>query len=165
MSNRKEILLIQWCSCHHKDGWFPPLNVALRGLTADQVTQSGEQSANSIIGIIRHLVFWNERYLQRFKEGSLPPVKISNAKTFEQGVFSEVDDNWDNMLQRLNCVFGQWEEAINNCDNAKLESRTHPDQDECWWTSLTHLAMHNAYHIGQIVHIRKEQGLWETWFE
>jgi len=38
-----------------------------------------------------------------------------------------------------------------------------PDHDESWWTSLAHLAIHNAYHIGQIVHIRKEHGLWEAW--
>lgn len=68
----------------------------------------------------------------------------------------------DDLVQRLDNLFAQWEEAIIKCDDAKLESQT-PDSNELWWSTLAHLAIHNAYHIGQIVHIRKEQGLWETW--
>ncbi len=165
MSNRKEILLTQLCSCHNQDGWFAPLSFAQRGLTADQAVQKPVQSANSILGIIRHLVFWNERYLQRFKEGAVPPLEISNAKTFERSDSCEVEGDWDNMRQKSENVFTQWEDAIISCDDAKLDTLTHPDQKVCWWTSLAHLSIHNAYHIGQIVHIRKELGLWESWEE
>lgn len=59
-------------------------------------------------------------------------------------------------------VVNNWEGAIIKCDDSKLDSQT-PDSDELWWSSLAHLAVHNAYHIGQIVYIRKEQGLWKTW--
>lgn len=126
--------------------------------------QNVGQSTNSIFGIIHHLVFCNERYLQRFKDSSLPPLKISNAETFVKDS-DDIVGSWDDLHQRLDNLFVQWEEAIIECYDAKLDSRTHPDRDESWCTSLAHMAIHNAHHIGQIVHIRKELGIWETWFE
>ena len=162
MSARKEFLLTQMRACHNQDGWFAPLNFALRGLTAVLAFQRGRQSANSILGITHHLVFYNELYLQRFKQGSVPKTVVSIAETFEFKDPSQFAEVWDDLRQKLDNLFNQWEEAIIKCDDAKLDSHT-PDSDELWWSSLAHLAIHNAYHIGQIVHIRKEQGLWKTW--
>ena len=163
MSTCKEFLLTQVRACHNQDGWFAPLNVALRGLNADLAVQRGRQSANSILGIVHHLVFYNELYLQRFKQGSVPKTVVSISETYEyNNSEGEVGEVLDNLRQRLDNLFAQWEEAIIKCDDAKLDSQT-PDSNELWWSSLAHLEIHNAYHIGQIFHIRKEQGLWETW--
>jgi len=162
MSTRKEFLLTQLHACHNQDGWFAPMNVALRGLTADLAVQRVRQSVNSILGIVHHLVFYNERYLQRFKQGSVPKIVKSISETFEYNDSGEITEVWDDLQKKLDNLFAQWEEAIIKCDDAKFDSQT-PDSDELWWSSLAHLAIHNAYHIGQIVYIRKEQGLWETW--
>lgn len=163
MSARKEVLLTQMRACRNQDGWFAPLNVALQGLTAEQAVKQVGQSANSILGIVNHLVFWNERYLQRFKQGIVLPLDISNAETFENKESDGTIDNWDDLKLRLVDLLTQWEEAIIKCDDAKLDNRSNPDNEELWWTSLAFLVIHNANHIGQIVHIRTELGLWETW--
>ena len=163
MSTCKEFLLTQLRACHNQDGWFAPLNFALRGLTADLAIQRDRQSVNSILGIVHHLVFYNELYLQRFKQGSVPKTVVSIAETFEYNNPGELVEVWDGLRQRLDDLFTQWEEAIVKCDDTQLDSQTPDKNDELWWSSLAHLAIHNAYHIGQIVHIRKEQGLWETW--
>lgn len=125
-----------------------------------KVLDSG--NAFNIIGIVHHLVFYNELYLQRFKQGRVPKIVASIAETFEYNHSGEIEVVWDDLRQRLDSLFDQWEEAIFKGDDAKFDSQT-PDSDELWWSSLAHLAIHNAYHIGQIVYIRKEQGLWETW--
>ncbi len=161
MSTSKEILLTQVRACHNQEGWFAPLNVALRGLTADLAIQRRRQSVNSILGIVHHLVFYNELYLLRFKQGSVPKIEKSIAETFEYSDSREIALVWDDLRKKLDNLFTQWEEAIIECDDAKLNSQS-PDRDELWWSSLAHLAIHNAYHIGQIVYIRKEQGFWET---
>ncbi|MDR3490764.1 MAG: DinB family protein [Gammaproteobacteria bacterium] len=162
MLTRKEFLLTQLRACHNQNGWFAPLNVALRELTTDLAVQRRRQSTNSILGIVHHLVFYNERYLQRFKQDSVPKIVKSIAETFEYNDSGEIAEVWDDLRNKLDNLFAQWEEAIIKCEDAKLDSQT-PDSDELWWSSLAHLAIHNAYHIGQIVYIRKEQGLWETW--
>ncbi|HWJ02838.1 MAG TPA: DinB family protein, partial [Verrucomicrobiae bacterium] len=92
------------------------MSVALRGLTADQAAQSVGQSTNSIFGIINHLVFWNERYLQRFKKGTLPPLETSNEATFKGEDSGQIAEDWDQLQQRLDNLFVQWEEAVITCD-------------------------------------------------
>ncbi|WP_088226005.1 DinB family protein [Desulfosporosinus sp. FKB] len=163
MSVRKEVLLAQMRACRNQDGWFAPLNIALQGLTAEQAAKQVGQTGNSIYGIVNHLVFWNERYLQRFKQEIVLPLNISNAETFGNIDSDGITMNWDDLKIKLDDLLAQWEEAIINCDDAKLDDRTNPDNEELWWTSLAYLVIHNANHIGQIVHIRKELGLWETW--
>jgi len=105
------------------------LNVALRGLTADLAVQRGRQSTNSILGIVHHLVFYNERYLQRFKQGNVPKIVKSIAETFEYNDSGKITEVWDDLRNELGNLFAQWEEAIIKCDDAKLDSQT-PDSDE-----------------------------------
>jgi hypothetical protein len=41
---------------------------------------------------------------------------------------------------------------VETADEAKLKS---------WYSTIAHIGAHNAYHIGQIVYVRKEQGSWD----
>jgi len=45
----------------------------------------------------------------------------------------------------------EWEAAVQAADEEKLKS---------WYTIIAHIGTHNAYHIGQIIFVRKEQGSW-----
>jgi len=42
---------------------------------------------------------------------------------------------------------------VEAADEAKLKS---------WYSTIAHIGAHNAYHIGQIIYVRKEQGCWES---
>jgi len=37
-------------------------------------------------------------------------------------------------------------------DDAKLQS---------WYNALSHISTHNAYHLGQMIFVRKPQGAWD----
>jgi hypothetical protein len=43
------------------------------------------------------------------------------------------------------------EKTAESADDAKLKE---------WSSDIAHIGTHNAYHIGQIVFVRKEQGSW-----
>jgi hypothetical protein len=45
----------------------------------------------------------------------------------------------------------EWEKAVEAADDKKLEE---------WASTVAHVGTHNAYHIAQIVFVRKEQGSW-----
>ncbi len=85
----------------NEDGWFAPLNHALRGITAEQAAWRETLSTNSILDIVHHLVFWNEWYLQRFKQPSVPPIEISNAETFKRGGNHGGEMTWEGLQQKL----------------------------------------------------------------
>ena len=44
-----------------------------------------------------------------------------------------------------------WEKAVEGADEKKLEK---------WASTIAHIGAHNAYHIGQMIYIRKLQGSW-----
>jgi len=49
-------------------------------------------------------------------------------------------------------VLTDWEKAVEGADEKKLA---------LWASEIAHIGAHNAYHIGQIIYVRKEQGSWD----
>ncbi|MCI1593427.1 MULTISPECIES: DinB family protein [Heyndrickxia] len=155
---RKEFLLEQMRACHNESGWFASLNDALNGLDdADAVNKDADKT-NSIKEIIQHLLFWNELYLKRFQGKIVNKEDIMNDQTF----IYKNDSDWKSILQQFNEILKQWEEEISNCHETKLDSSPPHDSNSTWWEVLLNIPIHHAYHIGQIVHIRKSQGNWDT---
>ena len=58
---------------------------------------------------------------------------------------------WDDTVKQLDEVMTEWEKAVEAADDAKLQSS---------YSTIAHIGTHNAYHIGQIIYVRKEQGSW-----
>jgi hypothetical protein len=50
-------------------------------------------------------------------------------------------------------VMTGWEQAVAAADDKKVAE---------WASTIAHVGVHNAYHIGQIVYIRKLQGSWDA---
>jgi uncharacterized damage-inducible protein DinB len=154
--NPKTILLRQMTANHNEPNWFVPVERALDGLTADQAKEKSGDS-NSIWEIVNHLIFWNERYLGRFK-GNPSTKKIeSNDDTFE----SENNQDWEAVKERLYAVLTDWVNAVNEADEEIFEKSAHEDRFDPWYSVLANVNIHNAYHIGQIVEIRKTNGNWD----
>jgi uncharacterized damage-inducible protein DinB len=49
-------------------------------------------------------------------------------------------------------VLADWEKAVESADDAKLAQNA---------SLIAHVGAHNAYHIGQILYVRKQQGVWD----
>jgi uncharacterized damage-inducible protein DinB len=153
----KEILLEQMDACYNQKNWFVPVTGALEGLT-EQQAKWHEGDNHSIWQIVNHLIFWNERWLERFK-GEVPPkMEGSNDSTFdgENGNYEQ----WDQAAGKLFNILDQWKNELTGADNTRLEGEAFKDFGDSWYSVLTQVTIHNAYHIGQIVYIRKQQGSW-----
>ncbi|WP_374932398.1 DinB family protein [Neobacillus driksii] len=156
MMNRKDVLLEQFLCCHKKSHWFVSFEKAVAGLTAEQALWKQSDSENSIWKIISHLVFWNERFLNRFKKSEVPEMEGNNDTTFTY--LQEYD--WEQVLQQYNQVMIAWYEAIEKSEDEKFDESISEQSKETWLESISSITLHNAYHIGQIVTIRKLQGSW-----
>ena len=144
----KSILLEQLKTTHTQEDWFVPANVALEGLTAAQAIWKDNSNNNHSIGqLANHLIFWDLQVLAKFKGEKPASFSGDNNETF-----SAVDQTtWDATVKRLDSVLTAWESAIESADETKLTS---------WYATIAHISTHNAYHIGQIIYIRKLQGSW-----
>jgi uncharacterized damage-inducible protein DinB len=144
----KSILLEQLKTTHNQKEWFVPANTAVEGLTPEQASWQDGKGNHSIGQLANHLVFWNQEELAKFK--GEPEVKFSgnNDETFNNFDTKK----WKATVQQLDQVLTDWEKAVGAADDKKLES---------WYSIIAHIGTHNAYHIGQIIYIRKLQGSWD----
>lgn len=106
----KELFLDQFNACYDEENWFKPLKETLDGLTPEQASWNDGSSNHSILQLVHHLIFWNERYLYRFKEIPLTEMKKSDIDpTFE---INEKD--WELTLKKLDEVMSGLQEALKN---------------------------------------------------
>jgi hypothetical protein len=152
----KTILLRQMDANHNEPHWFVPIERALDGLTEEQtLTKSG--TSNSIREIVNHLIFWNERYLSKFKGMGQGKAIETNDESFDN-----LDgDDWDSTKQRLTNVLTDWKTLLHEADDEFLQRSAHTDRHDPWYSAISNLNIHNAYHIGQIIEIRKAQDNWD----
>ncbi|UOQ46709.1 DinB family protein [Gracilibacillus caseinilyticus] len=145
--NRKEVILNQFKACHNTDTWFVSLQTALKGLPAEQAYNYSAISVHSIFEIVNHLCFYNNLELNRFK-GVQDNVQISDNETTFKPL---TEKSWELLVEELFQTLERWQSAIEQSDEECIEKNAE---------SLTYINLHNAYHIGQIVFIRKSLGTW-----
>jgi uncharacterized damage-inducible protein DinB len=144
----KAVLLEQLRSTHNKAEWFVPANTAVAGLTPAQASWTDKSGNHSVGQLANHLVFWDRESLAKFKGET--PVKFdgNNNETF-----NDFDaKSWDQTVKQLDQVMTEWEQAVESADDAKVA---------LWASRIAHVGTHNAYHIGQMVYVRKLQGVWD----
>lgn len=113
------------------------------------------EESNSIAEIVQHLLYWNETWQTRYKEASIiaVPAVGSNDSTFT----ISKNKTFNELQKQLLEVLLHWQEILTE---EQLESDVQGYFDANWWQVLGNVTTHNAYHIGQIVYIRKIQKSW-----
>lgn len=144
----REVLLAELKSTHGAEDWFVPANIAVQGLTAEQASWTDGKGNHSVGQLAYHLVFWNRRNLQALKGEKPEKFSGNNDETFDQ--FDS--KKWNETVQQLDEVMNELEKWLETADEAKLKESAQV---------FTHISTHNAYHIGQIIYVRKEQGSWD----
>lgn len=145
----KSILLEQLKTTHSIQDWFVPVDSAIAGLTAEQANWTDGKGNHSIAQLTTHLIFWDERTLKQFNGEKPAAYDGKNDETF-----TPVDDRtWPATVKKIDQVLSDLEKAIEAADDAKLTK---------WYSTIAHVGAHNAYHIGQIMYVRKLQGVWDS---
>lgn len=143
----RSILLEQLKTTHNNKDWFVPASVAVEGLTAEQATWTDGHGNHSIGQLANHLVFWNSEALAKFKGETPPKYNGNNDETFN----SFDAKKWNETVQALDKVMADLEKFVESADQKTLEKDA---------STIAHIGTHNAYHIGQILYVRREQGAW-----
>lgn len=152
----KDLLLEQHTACYDEDTWFVSVKNAVAGLTAGQAAWRPDGADNSIWEEVNHIIFWNDRWIKRFRGEMTYPEDIENTGTFKSD-----ETDWQKTLEKLDAVMGEWREILNHLTDEKLSSPVNDQYTAPWRTPLAQQNIHNAYHIGQIVLLRKLQGSWD----
>lgn len=158
MVHAKDLLSDQLLANANDPSWYDPFSDSVKNLSEEQAFWKPDENCNSIAEIVQHLLYWNETWQTRYKKSHVNAVPSigDNNKSF---VIPE-NENFSHLKERLLEVLLQWQGLLTE---EKLESEVNGFPVPAkWWEIIGNVATHNAYHIGQIIFIRKLQKSWEV---
>ncbi len=144
----KSVLLQQLRDTHTNSNWFVCAKVAVAGVTPEQANWTDGKGNHSVGQLAYHIWFWNKRNLDQMKGEKVEKFSGNNDETFTK--FDA--KSWNETVQQLDAVLTDLEKVVENADEAKLQKIA---------PTIANISAHNAYHIGEIVTVRKEQGSWD----
>ncbi len=145
----RSILLHELHTTHNKADWFVPISVAVDGLTAEQASWQPPAGGHSAGQLTYHLLFWNRQSLMKMKGENPEKFSGNNEETFDK--FD--NKQWADIVKQLDAVMSDFEKLVESTDEQKL-SKIAP--------TIANICTHNAYHVGQIIYVRKLQGSWNA---
>ncbi|MFP7299016.1 DinB family protein [Neobacillus niacini] len=152
------LLSQQWASCLDKEDWFPPLEKVLENITLEQAIWKPFEGAHSIWELVCHILFYEKKFLVRFLgETENEPQAENNESTFR--LPAQTIEGWEETKQEYFHVHRELGKILETVDHEDLY-RPVPGEDHSLVLELKSLAMHDAYHIGQMVFLSKMQGAW-----
>jgi uncharacterized damage-inducible protein DinB len=143
----REVLLDQLSTSHDRENWYAPIKKAVEGVTPEQARWTDGHGNHSIGQLVNHLAFWNERSLAQFQGKKVAAYKGDNEDTFNNFDAAK----WTETVERLDRVMKDWETAVEQADDARLADAA---------SGIANISAHNAYHVGQIIYVRRAQGSW-----
>ncbi|WP_458461566.1 DinB family protein [Paenibacillus sp.] len=160
----QDVLLIQkddtWDQCN----WIVPLSKSLEGLTAEQAAWVPPSGGLSIWQLVNHMYYYNHRLLRRIQgNASQVPSADSNISTFGNPGDPSNTDGWNTLMQNTAQLAQQLRDQLTGLQESDLEA-AYMDSEEKWSHELARWILHDAYHAGQIVLLRRQQGSWNIVF-
>ncbi|MET3696556.1 DinB family protein [Bacillus oleivorans] len=158
MTHVKDILTDQFLANANDASWYRPFSESVEDLTEEQALWKPNENCLSIAEIVQHLIYWNQCWQTRYIESSIDsaPSIADNIESFkipENITFKELKETLLDVLLR-------WDGLLTT---EKIESDVIGFSEKAkWWQILGNSTTHNAYHIGQIIFIRKLQNSWKT---
>ncbi|MDN4525906.1 DinB family protein [Fictibacillus fluitans] len=153
--NRVDLLLNVLDTTYDKESWYAPFKDAINGITAEQASwRPPGEATKSIWENVNHLIYYKERTAARM-EGREWTNNLDGDETFMLTEPSNNDQEWKSVVERAeNAQLGLRRALSETSDGDLNEDSLEP--------KLLDIMLHDAYHTGQILLIRKMQGAWPS---
>ncbi|MFT8322785.1 MAG: DinB family protein [Bacillus sp. (in: firmicutes)] len=153
MLNAKDILTEQLLANATESNWYASFQLAVKGLEEKEAFWKPNEKCHNIAEIVQHLIFWNATWQKRYIHADVKAVALvtNNKDTFIVPEGKEFFQLKGELLELLLA----WKELFTEEQlESEVKGTTEPGK---WGEVIAHAITHNAYHIGQIVYIRKMQ--------
>jgi DinB superfamily len=153
--NRIEFLINVLDSTFDKESWYAPLKHAIEGVTAEQASWRPDGEATKTIWEnVNHLIYYKER-LAANMEGREWTHNLSGDENFYLTEQSNEDKEWAKVIERAENVHRSLRQLLSETSVEELDQNSLEGK-------LLDVFLHDAYHTGQIIQIRKMQGSWPS---
>ncbi|MFB9328634.1 DinB family protein [Paenibacillus aurantiacus] len=157
-------LIVQFEHAWEKLAWNVPFKTAIEGLNEQEAEWKPVESVNSIRQIVKHCLFYNERMLYRLRGLPIPErlKRETNTATFHADTDESGQAGWEAECARAIGIFEQIRAALAEATAEKLDESL---GETTLGNELSLWVMHDAFHSGQIVLLRKQMGKWKSPYE
>ncbi|MDU4698491.1 MAG: DinB family protein [Paenibacillus sp.] len=156
-----DLLVVQKDNNWEVEEWIVPLSTALAGLTAEQAAWAPPEGGNTIWQTVNHINYYNGRILSRLK-GTEPGARVeTNEESFNGTGGAQDEAAWAHVLAETKQIQLELREAIAALTAEELDA-PYANTGEPYGRELSRWMLHDAYHAGQIVLIRRQQGSWRS---
>jgi uncharacterized damage-inducible protein DinB len=142
-----------------QEGWFLPLAEALKGLEAAGASWQPPGGGNTIWQTVNHVNYYNNRMLLLLT-GQPPGPQIENDPTFQEPGDPHDTAGWAGTLAETRRIAEGLRQALAERTDADLDQPLGSVSPAPLAERMAAWIMHDTYHTGQIVLIRKQQGSW-----
>lgn len=167
-----DVFRMEYDFCWDTETWFAPLESALKGLNSTDASWQPPGGGNTIWQTVKHLNYYNALLVRQIND-SIAGKNASNNKATFGDIGESVDSIWKEILaentfgdvgdpadsEKWNAVMADTRQI---CESLRRSLAQVKDNwlDEELAGRLARQILHNVYHTGQIVLIRKQQGSW-----
>lgn len=152
--SRAEFLLNVLDSTFDKENWYAPLKAAIEGLTAKEASfRPPGEATKSIWENVNHLIYYKERLVATLEGKEW--TRIDGNDTFFITKQTEDDGDWYLTIDRAENVHNKLKGILREMSSEELK-------ENALESNLIDIFLHDAYHTGQIMLLRKMQGLWPS---
>lgn len=153
MIQAKEVLGNQLLANANDPSWYIPFLQATEGITEKQACWKPGAAMNSIAELTWHLIYWNKTWQARYRKGHVDAVPPIGDNDLSFAVPAE--SSFAGLRAELEEVLLHWQELL--AEECLEESVGGFPEPAAWWEIISNVTTHNAYHIGQIMLLRKLQ--------
>ncbi|MED1864331.1 DinB family protein [Fictibacillus nanhaiensis] len=152
--SRAEFLVNVLDSTFDKESWYAPLKASMEGLTAKQASwKPPGEATKSIWENVNHLIYYKERLVATLENREWK--RIDGNDTFFITKVTEDDDDWNLTIERADNVHNKLKDLL-------IKMSSEDFKENGLESDLIDIFLHDAYHTGQIMLLRKMQGSWPS---
>ena len=148
------------------DGAYVSPMTSIEAVSAAQARKRVKRGLATIWEQFAHMVFWQDVMLTRMRGQVPPPVPHDADGWPKMPSVKGQDESWAGLVAHFAAGL---KEAERITKRAKLGDKMGPQTKRTFANQIMHLSIHNAYHAGQIVSLRRIIGNWpppsggDTW--
>lgn len=145
-----------------KGHWFVPGVEVFKGLDAAHAAWKGQGIANSAWDLVNHMRWETEEVYASFTGAPRPAPGTGKWQNWPLGDDPTDEAGWVAAVDQLFSANRALVKHIRTLTDADMEVPP-PGHKTPRRRTLTLMAGHNSYHLGQIVLLRRMQGDWTDW--
>jgi uncharacterized damage-inducible protein DinB len=151
MQNELSFIAHQFTELQHGECWIGiNFKTALAHIAPDLAAYKKNSSANSIWQLVNHLIYWRTVTVNRLN-GSMDSPPFADFLMPNEPTAA----NWKQTLLDFEAAYHQLRHTILHFKPANLHTAS-PKEGQTFYTLLLGCLQHDAYHLGQMVLLKKE---------